>query len=54
MYRDKDKKEILSIDVSESNTKDDKYHPVNIQQKEETKEFIEISKDFAEGINTEQ
>lgn len=51
---DKDKKEILSIDVSESNTKDDKYHPVNIQQKEETKEFIEISKDFAEGINTEQ
>lgn len=49
---DKDKKEILSIDVSESNTKDDEYHPVNIQQKEETKEFIEISKEFADEINS--
>lgn len=49
---DKDKNEIMSIDVNESNTKEDKYHPVNIQQKDETKEFIEISKQFAQTINS--
>ena len=36
---DKDRKELFTLFVVESNTKDDKYHPVNIQQKEEAEAF---------------
>lgn len=49
---DKERKKILDFDVNPSNTKDDKYHPVNIQQKEETKVFIEFSKEFMKIINS--
>lgn len=45
---DKDEKEMFTLFVVESNTKDDKYHPVNIQQKEECDAFFEFAKTFME------
>ena len=51
---DKDRKEILTLYVVESNTKDDKYHPVNIQQKEEAAAFEKFAKDFQECVNRER
>ena len=35
----KDRKQLMTLFVVASNTKDDKYHPVNIQQKEEEESF---------------
>ena len=48
---DKDRKEILTLYVVESNTKDDKYHPVNIQQKEEAEAFGLFSQALMQDVN---
>ena len=47
----KDRKEPMNLFVVESNTKDDKYHPVNIQQKEEAAAFMQFAESFAQEIN---
>lgn len=44
-------KEVVSILAGPSNTKDDKYHPVNIQQKEEYDAFCEFIKEFMKEVN---
>lgn len=49
---DKDNKEIFPFRVDASNTKDDKYHPVNIQQPEETAAFWAFAEDFMHYINS--
>lgn len=49
---DNDRKEILTFFVVASNTKDDKYHPVNIQQKEEAEAFQQYSQALMQEINT--
>ena len=49
---DKNRKEILTLYVVESNTKDDKYHPVNIQQKEEAEAFGQFSQVLMQDVNT--
>ncbi len=48
---DLEKNEMVNIIVGPSNTKDDKYHPVNIQQKEEYQAFCEFVKDFMKEVN---
>ncbi len=48
---DKDRKEIFTLFVVESNTKDDKYHPVNIQQKEEAEAFAQFSQALMQEVN---
>jgi len=48
---DKDRKELLTLYVAASNTKDDKYHPVNIQQKEEAEAFSEFAKALMQEVN---
>lgn len=48
---DKDRKEIMTLYVVESNTKDDKYHPVNIQQKEEAAAFEQFAKALMQDVN---
>lgn len=48
---DKDRKELMNLFVVASNTKDDKYHPVNIQQKEEAEAFVQFAETFARDIN---
>ncbi len=52
-FYNKKKEEILHVAVVESNTKDDKYHPVNIQQKEETVAYGEFVQSFMEEVNKE-
>ena len=47
----KDRKELLPLYVVESNTKDDKYHPVNIQQKEEAEAFAQFSQSLMQQVN---
>ncbi len=47
----KDRKELLTLYVVESNTKDDKYHPVNIQQKEEAEAFAQFSQSLMQQVN---
>ncbi len=42
----------LTLFVTASNTKDDKYHPVNIQQQEETEAFFEFAHKLMDEINT--
>lgn len=44
-------KEVVSILAGPSNTKDDKYHPVNIQQKEEYDAFCDFIKEFMKEVN---
>lgn len=48
----KDRKELLTLYVVESNTKDDKYHPVNIQQKEEAEAFAQFSQALMREVNS--
>ena len=48
---DKDRKELMNLFVVASNTKEDKYHPVNIQQKEEAEAFAQFAEAFAKDIN---
>ncbi len=48
---DKDRNEIMTLYVVESNTKDDKYHPVNIQQKEEAEAFAQFSQALMQEVN---
>ncbi len=48
---DKDRKEILTLYVAESNTKDDMYHPVNIQQKEEAEAFAQFAQSLMQDVN---
>lgn len=48
---DKDRKEIMTLFVVASNTKDDKYHPVNIQQKEEADAFLQFSQSLMQEVN---
>ena len=48
---DKDKKELMTLFVVASNTKDDKYHPVNIQQKEEAEAFQQFAQSFMGAVN---
>lgn len=47
----KDGKEPMNLFVVASNTKEDKYHPVNIQQKEEAAAFMQFAESFARDIN---
>ncbi len=47
----KDRKELMNLFVVASNTKEDKYHPVNIQQKEEAEAFGQFAQAFAREIN---
>ena len=48
---DEERKEILTLFVAASNTKDDSFHPVNIQQKEE-EAFVQFSREFEKDVNT--
>ena len=48
---DKDRKELFTLFVVASNTKDDQYHPVNIQQKEEAEAFRQFSQTLMEEVN---
>lgn len=48
---DLDQKEMVNFIIGPSNTKDDKYHPVNIQQKEEYQAFCDFVKDFMKEVN---
>lgn len=48
---DKDMKEIISIMVEEENLKDDKYHPVNLLQPDESKAFVEWVQNWMDDIN---
>lgn len=48
---DRDRKEILTLYVAESNTKEDKYHPVNIQQKEEAEAFGQFAQALMQEVN---
>lgn len=50
-FYDKNQQEIVSVIVGPSNTKDDKYHPVNIQQKEEYEAFVQFIKEFMMEVN---
>ena len=47
----KDRKELMNLFVVASNTKEDKYHPVNIQQKEEAEAFARFAQAFAQDVN---
>lgn len=49
---DEDRKEILTLFVAASNTKDDRFNPVNIQQKEEAEAFVQFSQEFEKEVNT--
>lgn len=49
---DKDRKELFTFYVVANNTKEDKYHPVNIQQKEEADAFLTFSASFMQEVNT--
>lgn len=51
-FYDLEGKEIVSVVVSGYNTRSDKYHPVNIQQKEEQEAFIAFAKDFMTEVNS--
>lgn len=48
---EKNKKEPINLFVVASNTKEDKYHPVNIQQKEEAAAFMQFAQSFVQEIN---
>jgi len=50
-FYDLEQKEIVSIIVGPSNTKEDKYHPVNIQQKAESEAFVNFVKGFMAEVN---
>lgn len=52
IFYDKDRKDIMTLYVVESNTKDDKYHPVNIQQKEEAEAFAQFSQALMREVNS--
>lgn len=52
-FYDKNNEEILHVAVVESNTKDDKYNPVNIQQKEDADAFGAFVESFMEEVNRE-
>lgn len=45
-------KELVKLMVGPSETKEDKYHPVNIQQKEEYEEFCKFIGEFMSEVNT--
>lgn len=48
---DRNRRPIMQLFVLPSNTKDDKYSTVNIQQKEEAAAFHQFAKDFMKEIN---
>ena len=48
---DKDRKQLMTLFVVASNTKDDKYHPVNIQQKEEAESFQQYAQALMQEVN---
>lgn len=50
-FYDLEQKEIMSVMVMPSNTKEDKYHPVNIQQKAEYEAFLTFVKEFMAEVN---
>ena len=52
IFYDKDRKDIMTLYVVESNTKDDKCHPVNIQQKEEAEAFAQFSQTLMQDVNS--
>lgn len=41
----------MPVMVLPSNTKEDKYHPVNIQQKNEYEAFLTFIKEFMKEVN---
>ncbi len=47
----KDRKQLMTLFVVASNTKDDKYHPVNIQQKEEAESFQQYAQALMQEVN---
>lgn len=48
---DLDGKELVKLMVGPSETKEDKYHPVNIQQKEEYEAFCQFIGEFMREVN---
>ena len=52
IFYDKDRPDIMTLYVVESNTKDDKCHPVNIQQKEEAEAFAQFSQTLMQDVNS--
>lgn len=48
---DLDQKIVVKLMVGPSETKEDKYHPVNIQQKEEYEEFCTFIGEFMKEVN---
>lgn len=50
-FYDLDREEILTLMVGPHNTKDDEFHPVNIQQKEEYQAFVSFLKEFMAEVN---
>lgn len=50
-FYDLDEEEIVTVMVGPHNTKDDEFHPVNIQQKEEYEAFIAFLKEFMKEVN---
>lgn len=51
-FYDLERKEIVSLAVAYYNTRSDKYHPVNIQQKEEQQAFAAFVRDFMAEVNS--
>lgn len=51
-FYNEEQNHILSLWVRESNTKDSKCYPVNIQQKEETVKFAELINRWMDEVNT--
>lgn len=51
-FYDEEQKEIISLWVNESNTRDYKYHPVNIQQKEAMAAFARLVNQWMDEVNT--
>ncbi len=51
-FYDLEGKEVVSLVVTYYNTRLDKYHPVNIQQKEEQEAFIAFVRDFMVEVNS--
>lgn len=48
---DKNGKEIISLSVLAENLKDDKYHPFNLLQKEESEKFVAWKDKWMEAVN---
>ena len=48
---DKNQEEILTLEVKAENTKSDRFHPVNIIQKEEAADFSRLVDNWLDDVN---